>query len=60
MNEIELYEAYPAMVAQMLLEGSADLGLVPVAIIPTLKEYHIITDYCIGCDGAVGSVCLFS
>ncbi len=59
-NEIELYEAYPAMVAQMLLEGSADVGLVPVAIIPQLKEHYIITDYCIGCDGPVASVCLFS
>jgi chorismate dehydratase len=34
--------------------------LVPVAIIPTLKEYHMISDYCIGCDGEVASVCLFS
>jgi chorismate dehydratase len=60
MNDIELYEAYPAMVAQMLLEGSADVGLIPVAVIPELNESHIITDYCIGCDGPVASVCIFS
>jgi len=60
MNDIELYEAYPAMVAQMLLEGSADVGLIPVAVIPELAESHIITDYCIGCNGAVASVCIFS
>lgn len=59
-NEIELYEAYPSMVAQMLLEGSADVGLIPVAVVPELVESHIITDYCIGCDGAVASVCIFS
>ena len=25
-----------------------------------MNEYHIISDYCIGCDGEVASVCLFS
>jgi chorismate dehydratase len=25
-----------------------------------MKEYHIISDYCIGCTGTVASVCLFS
>jgi chorismate dehydratase len=59
-NDIELIEDYPARVAQMVLDGSADVGLIPVAIIPQLKESHIITDYCIGCDGAVASVCIFS
>jgi len=31
-----------------------------VAIIPKLHEWHIITDYCIGAEGDVASVCLFS
>lgn len=44
----------------MLLEGTIDVGLVPVAVIPHLKEYHIITDYCIGSTGPVASVALFS
>ncbi|HZH96708.1 MAG TPA: menaquinone biosynthesis protein [Flavisolibacter sp.] len=57
---IELVEAYPAKVAQMLLDGAVDVGLIPVAVIPDLNEPHIITDYCIGCDGAVASVCIFS
>ncbi len=57
---IELVEAYPARVAQMLLDGSVDVGLIPVAVIPELIESHIITDFCIGCDGAVASVCIFS
>jgi chorismate dehydratase len=59
-NDIELIEDYPSQVAQKLLDGSVDVGLVPVAIIPQLVESHIITDYCIGCDGAVASVCIFS
>jgi chorismate dehydratase len=51
---------YPAKIAAMLLEGKIDVGLVPVAIIPKMKEHYIISDYCIGCDGEVASVCLFS
>ncbi|MDP4283472.1 MAG: menaquinone biosynthesis protein [Bacteroidota bacterium] len=59
-NEIELVIDYPSKIASMLLENKIDVGLVPVAIIPKMKEYHIISDYCIGCDGEVASVCLFS
>jgi chorismate dehydratase len=44
----------------MLADGRIDIGLVPVAIIPELPESHIVTDYCIGCDGAVDSVAIFS
>jgi chorismate dehydratase len=60
MEEMELIADYPANIARLLLEGKIDMGLVPVAVIPYLKEYHINTDYCIGCDGPVASVCLFS
>lgn len=60
MDRIELVQDYPSNIAQLLLNGSIDVGLVPVAIIPHLKEAHIITNYCIGCDGPVASVCLFS
>ena len=59
-NEIELLEDYPANVAQMIMDGTADVGLIPVAVIPKLAESHIITDYCIGCNGPVASVCIFS
>lgn len=53
-------EAYPARVADMLLNDEIDVGLVPVAIIPKLKEHHIITNFCIGAETYVASVCLFS
>ena len=59
-NEIELYGDYPSNVAKALIEGNIDVGLVPVSVIPRLEEAHIITDYCIGCDGSVASVCIFS
>lgn len=60
MEKIDMVEAYPARVATMLLNDEIDVGLVPVAIIPILTESYIITDYCIGADGEVASVALFS
>lgn len=59
-KNMELVEDYPARIAQMLLDNEIDVGLVPVAIIPGMPEHYIITDYCIGAEGEVGSVCLFS
>lgn len=60
MERIDLVEEYPARIAAMLVNDEIDVGLVPVAIIPLLKEAHIITDYCIGTEGEVASVALFS
>lgn len=60
MNEMELVKDYPSNVARALLDGRIDMGLVPVAIIPKMEEYYLNTDYCIGCDGEVASVCLHS
>ena len=59
-DAVELLIDNPANIAKLLLNDEIDVGLVPVAIIPFLKEYHIIADYGIGCDGNVASVCLFS
>ena len=59
-EEVELLMDYPANIASMLLNDEIDIGLVPVAILPALKEYYLISDYCIACDGEVASVCLFS
>ena len=59
-QEVDLVMDYPSNIASMLLKDEIDIGLVPIAILPALKEYHIISDYCIACDGEVASVCLFS
>ena len=59
-DAVELVIDYPAKIADALIKDEIDIGLIPVAAIPKLKEYHIISDYCIGADGEVASVCLFS
>jgi chorismate dehydratase len=59
-EQVDLVIDYPANIASFLVSEQIDAGLVPVAVIPSLREHHIISDYCIGCDGEVASVCLFS
>jgi chorismate dehydratase len=59
-DQVQLIIDYPSNIAKALLDNTIDIGLVPVAIIPEMNEHHIITDYCISCDGAVESVCIFS
>lgn len=60
LEQIELIKEYPSKIAQQLLNDEIDIGLVPVAVIPQMKEHYIISDYCIGAEGNVASVCLFS
>lgn len=60
MSQIELNRDIPSECARRLMEGEVDLGLIPVAVIPKIKEAHIISDYCIGAVGPVQSVLLFS
>lgn len=59
-DKIELIIDYPANIAAALLTNKIDVGLVPVAVIPEMTEYHIIGDHCISSEGNVASVCLFS
>ncbi|MBL4651917.1 MAG: menaquinone biosynthesis protein [Flavobacteriales bacterium] len=59
-SEFELSLEHPANCASNLLERKADIGLVPVAVIPQLIDYKVISNYCIACDGEVETVCLYS
>jgi chorismate dehydratase len=60
LQDIELIIDYPSRIASLLLEDEIDIGLVPVAIIPDMKVWFINGDFCIGSQGPVASVCLFS
>ena len=59
-KDIELSLDTPADCANKLLNGTVDLGLIPVAVIPEMEAPHIITNFCIGAVGAVHSVMLYS
>ena len=59
-NRLEVTLDIPSVCAAKLKSGEADLGLVPVAIIPELNSPHVISDYCIGSVGKVKTVCIYS
>lgn len=59
-DEINISLDIPSVCAQKLLTNQVDIGIVPVAILPQMKEYFIVTDYCIGATDEVKSVMLFS
>lgn len=60
LNQIELSLDHPARCAEKLLNNEADIGLVPVAVLPEMNNPEIISDYCLGARGPVHSVILYS
>ena len=60
LQHIELIEDYPSKIARMLIDDQVDVGFIPVAATLKLKQWKIISDYCIGANGTVASVCIFS
>jgi chorismate dehydratase len=58
--ELDLQLDIPSVCAEKLRSGQADLGLVPVAILPELAQAYIVSDYCIGAEGAVKTVCIYA
>ena len=59
-KKVILETDHPADCATKLINGKVDIGLIPVASLPLVKEYHIISDYCIGANGNVRTVLLLS
>lgn len=60
LEKIDLSLDVPSDCAQKLIDNQADIGLVPVVALLDIPEYKIISDYCIGANGAVNSVFIFS
>jgi chorismate dehydratase len=59
-NMLELSFDIPSVCAEKLKKNEVDIGLVPVALLPELNNYHLLGNYCIGADGKVDSVKLYS
>jgi len=59
-NKIDLSLDIPSDCAAKVISGEVDMGLMPVAAIPLVPHANIVADYCIGSDGAVNSVFIFS
>ena len=50
----------PSICAAKLKNDQADIGLAPVTVLSELKDYFIIPDFCIGSNGPVHTVMLYS
>ncbi|SEB15362.1 menaquinone biosynthetic enzyme MqnA/MqnD family protein [Pedobacter hartonius] len=59
-EQIDLSLDIPSDCAAKVIDGTVDVGLIPVAAIPHVPHATIISDYCIGSVGAVNSVFIFS
>jgi chorismate dehydratase len=59
-NKIELSLDMPSLCAAKLKDDTVDIGLIPAAAIPEIKDAQIITDYCISSSGKVRTVVLAS
>lgn len=56
LQDIDLRFEQPAEGAKALMDGIADIALAPVALIPRMSQYFIVSEFGIACDGEVGSV----
>ncbi len=59
-ERLDLSLDIPSEGGRKLRAGAVDLGLVPVAVLRELPDARIMADWCIGCDGAVDTVALYS
>ncbi|MDX1406898.1 MAG: menaquinone biosynthesis protein [Saprospiraceae bacterium] len=58
--EIEIVLDHPANCAVLLGRGEVDIALCPVGALVDFDRYFLITDFGIGCDGAVRTVAVYS
>ena len=59
-NKIDLSLDIPSDCAQKLIDNKVDIGLIPVAAALNIPNWQIVSGYCIGANGAVNSVFIFS
>ncbi|MBL0025053.1 MAG: menaquinone biosynthesis protein [Saprospiraceae bacterium] len=60
-DEFEILTETPAVCAKLFDDNKVDIALIPSGALHDISgKYKIISDYCIGCDGAVRTVAIFS
>ncbi len=59
-NQIQLITGTPQECAQALMNETVDIALLPIGAISQFKNLSLISDYCIGCDGPVRTVAIYS
>lgn len=59
-DSIELRLEVPSMCAKLCADGEVDVALVPIGALSEIKNYKIITDFCLSADGEVDTVALLT
>ena len=59
-EHIDLSLDVPSICAEKFIHNKVDMALMPVGALHGLEDYDIVSDYCIGTDGDVRTVCLYS
>lgn len=59
-DDIEMLVDFPANLAKSLSQGTIDMALLPVAVLPSIPNARIVSDFGIAADGDVASVAIFS
>jgi chorismate dehydratase len=59
-GELQLHEVPPSECAVQLQNGNCDIALVPVGALSDFQGISVMKDHCLGADGKVDSVFLFS
>lgn len=59
-SQMDLQLEIPSLCAKDLINNKADIGLIPVAVMPELAHAEIISDLCIGAVGKVNTVSVYS
>lgn len=59
-EKIRIFADIPAKTAAKISSGQVDIGLIPVGALMDLKEYQIVSNFCIGADGHVRTTVLAS
>ena len=60
MSQINLRLEYPSKCADLIKSGEVDLGLIPIIELIDMPYSEIIGEYCIGAEGKVKTVMLYS
>lgn len=59
-HKFKIALAPPSLCATTFQEDKADIALIPVGALESIGDHRIVSNYCIGCDGTVRTVCIFS
>lgn len=59
-HQMEVHRATPSECAKLFKNGDVDISLCPIGALEDMPAHEVVSEYCLGADGDVGSVALLS